>query len=58
MVAKKLSQYLIENKDAIKKEDIMVVKTRLPEVQSVLSKVVATNDLQQFINQQLELVRS
>lgn len=57
-VAKKLSQYLIENKDAIYKEDIMAVKISLPEVQRVLSKLVETTDLQQFINQQLELVRS
>lgn len=56
-VARILSQYLTENKDAILVEDCIVVKEKLPEVQKVLSELVSISDLEQFMNQQLELVR-
>lgn len=56
-VARKLSQYLIENKEEIHEEDYIAVEAKLSEVQGVLSKLVATSDLEQFMNQQLELVR-
>lgn len=57
-VAKKLSQYLIENKDMLHIEDCMAVKMKLPVAKVVLSKLVGTIELEQFMNQQLELVRS
>ena len=56
-VARILSQYLAENKDVILVEDCIAVKEKLPEVQKVLSKLVSISDLEQFMNQQLELVR-
>lgn len=56
-VARRLSQYLAEKKDVIHVEDCIVVKTKLIEVRKVLSKLVSISDLEQFMNQQLELVR-
>jgi hypothetical protein len=56
-VVKKLSQYLQENNDDIHAEDCIVVKEKLPEVQAVLSKLILNAELEQFMMQQLELVR-
>ena len=57
MVARKLSQYLVENKGIIHEEDCIAVEMKLPEVQEVLSKLVVLSELEQFMNLQFELVK-
>lgn len=56
-VARELSHYLLGIKDEILVEDIDVVKSILPDMERVLSKLITEKDLKEFLQLQMELVR-
>lgn len=57
-VANSLSKYLLNHKDEISAVDIEMVNSKLSDMKEVLSAIIHKNDLEKFLQLQIELTRS